>query len=1029
MLPTDSRLGKQRVTVADMIEDRIFEDYMAYSCLDFVKTNYEATWEEACQKVYVQCECKADVATISDPIPYPPEIVVRIQDPSVSRVFMGALPRFELFYCIIDETITFWRCHDAGIQTVSEGVGGCIATVECGDRNREVFRKSVEGIVCYTTFDYLKIVPVVSGKLQLDSVISVSCRGNNVDLITITEDGEIYVASYMSVYRVVLARKETAIEGKVVRLPEPWFYFSVLKWMNWFIPCIVQIACLEHRKLVAVLRTDSSILFYDVTEKDAPAIWTVFRPVNTIIKRICPVYYNSRIFLIAFAENGQRLLFTEFSLGFGQAQQIRLTPPYLENQAVILPDETLSGSISVYERGVVVTQASAAHECEMNLVESFAKFDFGDEELLHYFRAPQRKFRNLPLFNSDLMWQHVMSVNPGYLMSAKGVRIINFGVPFERLERYMKSHGMHSKEFQSWKIAIGFDELVATALVLVAKKPNTKSLVMNLLYEVAPKQDLKTQKHCLISGFLIRISRLLLPVWHEYIVKEERGRSVIGVIENMPKTIHDDLESVRVVGTELVQNMKEEETNKVQSRLREIILFVEEFLERITFFRLFENMSKRTINNMISGMDSALLATLRVRLFGTLELSALRQFVGYSYRYFDKRGQVTIQTKCTNIFSYNDVLLAHACNALKTEVHEGSLAGIVQQICSTMSETSNLAPLCNELAKKKYWKGLVDVCIRKATLIDTTYMSLRWYKTRDPDDELGEQSFNDVYFCYLPVLRHVYDCMDHVLATNVELLHILCFHRIHKVLEDVDFLVSLKSPYVEAYIKAECPLHLWDFYKRSSDYYSAAVSLMKYLDATPELLIQDRITLLAQVAALSVGSSSLKQTAQIKLSIAEIQLLMKTRMSLFSDSDELDTYILDANDLFARCAACGYWDLAIELATICSLPENNRPYLMSILWANMFAEQLRRFDLLFVHTFLTDLITKVGHLSINLYELVLLMENYRLSKGGNPQWTFDTLRNAGFSASSLIETYTRILANPDVTGAWRNDLRSVIHRT
>lgn len=1024
-----SGLRKQgRFDIRQAVASQVSEDEKAGSYLDSLSSGFDSTWEETFKKIYVECESATDIASVSETIPYPPELVSRMRDENVKRVFIGALPRFELIYCIIDATITFWNCYDQELQTISEFTDGCIAGITSGNRMKEIYKKSVEGVVCYTTLRTLKIIPVVKRKLDLNSILAINLQGTDCDLLTITEDGDIYIANTSNVYRVVLTKKDKVITGTLQIFPKYWYQFSILEP---YFPGVLEICYIEHLRVLALLRTQRSVMFYSLEDKENPQILCVLDLPSWELRHLCPVCYNSSICLIAFGECGERILISEYSLRVNYYNGVRFMPSLFVDQGLVSSEETLTGGLFLYERGVVITKMEKVPKLGEDLVEAYVKFDFGDEEVLHFARERQSKFRCSPVLSTDLMWQHVLTPDKGYLLTAKGIKVVEFYAPFDRLKRYLKEKGNCQKQFQTWQISIGYSEVVATALILISKEPNMKKEVINLLAEIQTKRvESAKEPHkrsFITDGFVIRISRLLTPVWYERIIKEVNGRYKIDIFENMPQFIHRDLEALIEVGNALLPNMQEEdESDHLKIILQNIVSYAMDLLEEITFLEMCRTLKSAEINDAFEKLEEEYQWQLQDMMFCTLDVRVIKSFALHAFQYFDQSCQKKIQSSCSTLFSQNELLMSQLVKGLETETTEIHLSTVVSQICQIITENSDLVSACRILLDKKHWKGVVSLCVRKAEVVDPGFIALGWYKGK-ADDDFGAQFFDKVYECYEPVLVNISDCIDAVTETSHELLHLLSYYQLDKEVGDMEKLVSIKSPFIESYIREERPLLLWEYFRMSSDYASAAVSLMKAVDDCDELSIEDRAQMLPRVVALASELPKFKRSAKTKLRLAEVQVQMKSRASGLRKYDGVfDTVLLDADSLFAHCLTLGYFDLAIILATICDLSSGSREHLMSLLWAKMFAQQLKVCDFVFVRTFLSSLICQIGHITVDLYELVLFMENYRLNKRGDPQWTFDTLKDAGFSVNMIRETYERILKRSDVTGDWRADLLSVL---
>jgi len=74
---------------------------------------------------------ESDLVTVSEPEPYPAEVLRMAADPRVERVCFGAIPSLDYLFCIVDSSVSFWR---ARLETVSER-GKCVSAVAEGAKN------------------------------------------------------------------------------------------------------------------------------------------------------------------------------------------------------------------------------------------------------------------------------------------------------------------------------------------------------------------------------------------------------------------------------------------------------------------------------------------------------------------------------------------------------------------------------------------------------------------------------------------------------------------------------------------------------------------------------------------------------------------------------------------------------------------------------------------------------------------------------------------------------------------------------
>lgn len=985
------------------------------------------------ESLFKHAENPQDIATLSEFVPYPEEIMNLAQRAN-NRVYLGFFPEISLNYCIIDFTIHFWKFNeqDPQIFTIHEHQ----KLITCCAYGHSLDFVKVPNAIVISTASSLRLIfyDEKSGIIDNNYVYQTDFFASS---LLITKKGEIFTSTDTDdIFVIEYELKNEKIRFKSQRYSYIYYPRKFPRIFRLFPPAL-QIAYDEYHKILAVLNSRSIIHFYSYMDKKMTHVST-FDPVSipknefiTCIQNI-PYSQSETTRFIAFISNGDRLFFGK-SFGFDGIFPTykRIAPPIAENDTLIDAYYNLGWTTFIFRESIVITKAeNSAHFIDINPPETYVTFAL-EESTLSFFHQDQMfsTFRS-PSFNHEMLWQHVYSPNPTFVLTNKGMRIINYSTIYNKLKKIIDSG--FSNQLNQWMSQNSVcSESSATALLLAHLYPSTKPTVFALLHQIAVnsaihKSPFNVGPPPIQNAFIVRLARIMTTVWfmiiieerdHKYVLNETFPESYKVVIPQLTSYIEISNEYLKLNKLYQGENAKEmQKEGDTISRYCSVAKYLKETFILINYLYQY----KKIIHEAITLMDERSRSRLEYHDFGMKDANpsvfeALRDLVLALYRV--EKGPMINDTfssqlchDCKSFFTPIDVEIMEKISQIRQAATIFTLKEALKFFSMHISRIVKLSEICAIFRTHKFYEGIIEICLQRANYLDQMNRALIWFNSgRKEEAENGRVAFDSRYKCYQNIFLviendHAFQLMT---KANDELFHI-CLYKYMVEIGFGDRIASLNTPFVENFLKDFQPSYLWKFYESRKMFDKAGLALVSIAENDASLNLDERIKsyLMAANFFSACNLSKLERNARHYYQIGQIQKELSIRVN---QEDELD-WIEDEQDLFSDLSILGYWDLMIRLFAIQPI-ESNRKQVISQAWQNLMIEQLLMDDLATAKIKVIELIKVIGMKNIELKDLIPILENYRTNKHGNSMWVVSIFEMIENDMKEVYHVYTNMLSD------------------
>jgi hypothetical protein len=894
----------------------------------FSFTPYFADFDEGQAHFFEEAEAQT-VVTIADPVPHPPSILNLVAAGTTTRVYFGFLPFLSYVYAIIDNTIHFWRSGQTVSKQIVERDSTFIHAVADGPCDPTRFSETVVGIIAYHCHRCVKILRVTESGIDSHAAITARVRFIVTDIL-VTNSGRVFIGGDDGgVYQL--------IHSTVGDDPDGWI--DVIRPLNrWRLPVVLfltsrveQLVFDETYGILAVLTSNSVVTFYAGPSFRRSVYDTrsgLFRQPRTIILRIAAAWDDSLIRFVGYTDAAERLLFgyNEVSRTCYLAKSLR-TAPFPPSGGILTAENLPCGSLFVYDQAVVVTRSLVPLKSSVDPREAFMIADFAPERVL--FLAPMRRTVPAAVCAHDALLMHVADHPGAVLVTTAGVRTLRFPLPIQQPG------------------AADGPETVARLLLRAVKMPETRARCFAEIGRKAASQ---------VSGVLCRISRMLAPIFGQFLLSESRG-----LIE-FSRSLPTDLESLCALVREFVtQNSPD------YDQLQKILDWVEVLRQELVAVQILMGLRDSNLAHLTSHELFR-----KVAAGGTpflhLNVETFHQFLA------EVAGNVTrdirdrLQEKCPSLYGTDIVTLNETVGFLRAATAPEVIARHTKVIISLIRTPLFLDEIASTLVSKDSWRCLVDFCLAKGSVL------------ADPEKRA----------CYRYLFEHLAECIEFVIgSTDRIFLKALYEYCIHKF-KSLDRVLLTDSDTLLEFMTAHDRPELWKFHRARRDYLAASRCLFEYETTDPSLFLEEGIAHIEKAAALRA---------------AAVQLELDARTRLLPDcQDKFDTVLMGADALFEQCARRAFWDLAVRLA-------GEHPA-RSVLWVNLLREQWAALPAAEAGERLRRLIDDVEPGVIG--DVVMTVENFRMNRTWVPGWAVGIWVAARWPLDAVAHAYRAALGDREL---------------
>ncbi|KAK8867060.1 hypothetical protein M9Y10_010029 [Tritrichomonas musculus] len=1035
-------------TISQYISDFGGRDIDSYSFYDLLNPFLNQFNQNELYQLAENCN---DLVTISDERPYP-NIILNAITPFVTRVYFGVLSMLSKFYCIIDNSVYFWptdlnAANDKDVEYYVEEESTMISCVSCGPINQNVFKKTATiGVIIYGTDILVKIIPVTEKFISFESSIKVYLKFIPTDFYA-SKNGTIFISSidgYIYSLKYSLNEYTGKCDAKIENLTKNkylWFLPNIFSMSS----RIVQMVVDEDSQILAALNGDSILKFYKIdgdkmdliSEFDPREVDETFKSsIQSIVA--CPLNDSSSIKFIGFYEDGTRIcFFVDKFLDLVNRSTIHEPPPIGDADIFFSGFLSPSYCIFLYERSIVIARESHdSSGVRYSTKETYIVIPFDSDVLSFSQKIPN--IQPTKLVNHPFYWQHLFLPSPGYLMTSKGIRTINFLTPMDILSKIFKDE-IENRVFMSDPLkkfaSINFLETAATAVLLAIKQPEYKDRCFRFIIKAiqaaeASRQD--TDQHFYtVFPFYIRISRILSPIMpysifkcvndDEYEFSEGFKNPSLDYVNeiNQIKSLCDDY-------YKYFTRLNYPKTPDIDT-FPSISTYLSTIIEILQLIKILTEIENGLISKILDKMDINHRQRLEASEFGYESNScqskqnnekndfakslceSLRDFIMQLYE-INPKSEIfyTIEQKCPRFFNRSDIIVLNSIKVIKEafDNSDGQISNAAEFLIKNVSRQMDLEDICSILSSKRCFNYAFKLCMAKVDFLDPKKLSYHWFIfDRSITNSPGKDKFDEIYkfyeIIYNVVNLDIDDDINIIINTNDEMLH-FCFYKHLLDNKKLKKILSKETPYLKKFIINEAPYYLWRYLAAHKEYDKAAIEIWKYIndDENVDITLQKRIKLLKKAIRYTIESNTLKNDLKTALRLGEIQ------MDLLNRTEDNYEYIMSPRDLFIECYTNQFWDLALRCLSYSSF-EVEKKLVISQIWEYFIVQYLYGASLSDCSATLQQLFTFLDiNSDIAKLEIILpLFENFKIYKKAQNYWVIKLLIKVGYNISSLVKIY------------------------
>ncbi|KAH0795221.1 nuclear pore complex protein [Histomonas meleagridis] len=932
-------MDQSQIFSDDLIAGRAIQQIVDCATKDNNSLSFFSVVGSNIEPKYYQCSEQEDMYTITENAQFPDEVNYHYASSS-KCADIGCLPKIDRFYSILDNKIIFWRTN--GIPTyesitVEEETITSVCTIIAP---REYYPKSVSSLVVIGTPSFIKLFPIANDRIspefsdfiQLDFA-PLCMDGDFGQFLIGGSDGCIHMCKFMELEKIT---EGTRLE--ITNVSTKWYNFLPKLLLLKKKPQITKIIYDSSSEFIGALDEDNRILMFNFNFSQGLQKSEIFiPPKGTKIASISlvPLSDSDEIRLIAFTSKGERLYFGTtkklFSLVSGIGLRGKRSPPVELSDRIVKDGYYILGfTLFICNDKFVVCRADTFEGSEF-----IAEIPI-DGNGLKINGLPHVYFNQNYFVKYPITWQYLITPPPVYVLTTVGSFKVNLLPPATTIKRIIaQNHGCYDKTVHDWMNCYSSnDESFACCLLISSDDPNSM-FISTECEKLLPYKEDSTPKPLthITHSFFVYVSRLFNLLWGSPCFFTT---PITIKVNPIIKTIQ--IEYIQKLNhiLNLIKSYKTttELTEECSDLLDELISLINLMIELIRFLQIIKS---RKISQLIKvAFDQIDKSTYRRLILqpiyspdSTLSLeSALRTFVSKLIEVIPNENDLTnlsaeICTECPHFTLSAEYRLEQAIHDLEMapNVEEKEQKQLIEQSVATLIHYSeyeiNLVLVCSILIQLHQYERAINIVVSRVHSIDENQRGYYWFKNGcDPDDYNGERMFNQIYQCYESVIEIVYtdEGMEAILKCDDEMLHLCIFQRLFNS-NEIERLLSIKSPYLRDYLMDNARELLWQYYVSVNDYESAINELLHTLIVSDsDINIEKRIEWIQLAINYSkiINNYKCLEEANYYNDLAKIQ----KSIYRFTKSDEFATALLSIDELLDKAINLDLWNNVLQIYEI-----------------------------------------------------------------------------------------------------------------
>lgn len=839
--------------------------------------------------VYCKSDESSDIGTFSSIIPFP-EIILHHYKSAIYKATFGCFTEIHKFYCTIDNKLFLWSINNKEPeQLMEESVKVICCACLCGP---DIILKDIvpelSHMLVIATPKYIKILKVVDDIIDYTNTntylteikFAPSCivAGPNGQILIGADSGRIFLAKYDEIGRFVtrsIAYSYSPVDsiyGIFPRLLRTLVGYSTVS--------IVQLVFDTTFSYIAAIDAYSHLRFFGYDPDSSSCTILSFKNADQYeVASVCaaPTVIDDHPQFIAFSKTGTRLLIEKSGLTFYVISQ-RDPPDEFQQDEVMCAQSFMGLTVMVCKEKVILLRGQRFKDEDDE--ESEEEEDYPNS-ICEYVSSHKLAGTGISIgvTNSDpnwadpLIWQHHREPPVVYILTAAGGYKYKFSTPSEQFSRLViSSNGFINDEIKDYlSNCCKKYEPVANSILASFQHPECDDLMIYMITQYSHQKidsriNIKSQ---IIKGLIVRISRILAPLWFDKIFESYTSRKdykkyrVTYVFSNISPYLVKQLEYTKEWAIKYLDNLGSntktviEKTSSLlmieENDIKIMISFIELIIQIISFIGYMSGQKKQLITDLI----------------GVLEKEAAKFVTDPSEKMIKEKKKQELEFltnvnfgDCLNEFPFFFDALKEFNHIIFTKVEQSNnLDAFAQQIiesCPSFSHVSNseyqIKEALDRLAamraanlplqeRKGYFPYIVNSFIEyvgiisiqflnqivstlvllggisesiqiieaKVKNIDPSNRAIQSYKLdlNTPDDKVIKDEIFDYLTTPLSIIESLPDGLDYLMQSELEIIHIYVFNQLYQ--SDPNLLITLNSKYLLDFLIKKRRDYLWKY--------------------------------------------------------------------------------------------------------------------------------------------------------------------------------------------------------------------------
>jgi len=1001
-------------------------------------------------KNYYSATNTSDIFTVSSLKPFPNPLDLHYAS-STNHFYIGHFPEIDRFYALVDTKIFIWEpigsCMTDAFQDNEVILSACIIKA-----NHKLFEPNVTHFLAISSCTLIKLFPYIDQKFDFTRFYSKETSftpfsmsaGYGHELLIGSQNGDIYKLnfvessglSFTSIFsnndnplriEVELSNATSGIIDALIP--------NFLKFSKHSISKIVYEPSSHH---VASLNDDSCISFYSTSEDSFTYLSSFSAPSSVVFIGISPVPVSdsSYIRFVAFDTMGNRYFFGHGKSIFGMKSTITLQakrppPKELKGLKIFAASYNLGYSTFSCDDGLlVVIRSVSVKDGETYEILSTQK-TYGSGFVISIPQKNHVLTTNYSVFKDPQMWQHIFEGQIGYLINSSGICSINYSLPFCTLKRCIfESKGEIDKSIgQVFYQTASNNECILSSLLIRSLYPEIKTPV-NQIATIYSNLIKGNDNPPIIESYYQIVARMICLVWNSIIfipsIKNPNYYNVNPAIDLLPKDYIVRLNSIISQIQEVLSSNYFNEISFLEiSNLAELKVILDYVIEIVRFFQIIGTQSSILITQALEGLNNSEQDILKSYSIGDFKekdnyLNSLMEFSRNLIRILSKTKESAyfssqLSNECPRILRINESLIIEAENSLSLafSLPSDSRRQIVLKSVNTFMSSSqyefDIQKVCNSLTILGYPAQAVQIAISKSKTLDPHQNALKWFRSGcDTSDIQGTTAFNRVYSIYEAAFAAILTEQGYseALNSNDELFHYSIYQKLLDS-HEVQKLISIKSPYIQGFLKENARAYLWQQLEKCNKKHEAVQELMSLASDSLNVSFEERIAWLSK--ALEIISTdeqlALHKEIKVRLQCAIIQ------RDIFNETGKIESPLLPLETLLQESMSSKLYHYSLSIIGIKAYPnEDLRKQKLSKIWEQLLCS-ISSLSPKEMSEKVCATISKlpIDSPALSLRNLIPIFEDARVQFNLSPIWVPETLTLCGISGSMIFRVYNEML--------------------